>query len=108
MYIIATISKNSYAAEKIEEILRAGADVLRYNFSHGTPQDLEAKIGTARGVMRSETPSDAVAAAPQYAELLDAGAAGFFAKLWAAIRGIGPSQPTNQANSGTERVGQRR
>ncbi|MEK6800051.1 MAG: Ig-like domain-containing protein, partial [Planctomycetota bacterium] len=60
------------------------------------------------GVMRSETPSDAVAAAPQYAELLDAGAAGFFAKLWAAIRGIGPSQPTNQANSGTERVGQRR
>lgn len=51
MKIIATISKYSYGADKIEEIIRAGAEVLRYNFSHGTPEELEQKIRTARYVI---------------------------------------------------------
>jgi pyruvate kinase len=53
MYIVATISKNSYSAEKIEEILRAGATVLRYNFSHGSPAEMKEKIDVARGVIKS-------------------------------------------------------
>ncbi|MFA6098980.1 MAG: pyruvate kinase [Patescibacteria group bacterium] len=51
MYIVATISKNSYPAEKIEEILKAGATMLRFNFSHGTPQDQAGHIQTARTVI---------------------------------------------------------
>ncbi len=51
MYIVATISKNSYTAEKIEDILTAGAHVLRYNFSHGTPEEVAQKIQTARDVI---------------------------------------------------------
>ncbi len=51
MEIVATISKNSFGADKIEEILLAGATVLRYNFSHGTPQEMKTKISTAREVI---------------------------------------------------------
>lgn len=51
-YIIATISKNSYPADKIREIILAGANVLRFNFSHGTPEDITAKIAVARKVIK--------------------------------------------------------
>ncbi|MFA6254773.1 MAG: pyruvate kinase [Patescibacteria group bacterium] len=51
MYIIATISKSSYPANKIEEIITAGATVLRYNFAHGSPQELKTKIDIARPVI---------------------------------------------------------
>lgn len=51
MYIVSTISKNSYTADKIEEILRAGSHVLRYNFSHGTPGEMLEKISVARKVI---------------------------------------------------------
>lgn len=51
MLIVATISKNSYSAEKIREILLAGADVLRYNFSHGTPEEMALKVRTAQEVI---------------------------------------------------------
>jgi len=51
MYIIATISKNSYAPEKVEEIIRAGAEVLRYNFSHGSPAEVAEKIMIGRSVI---------------------------------------------------------
>ncbi len=51
MYIVATISKNSYAPEKIEEIILAGATVLRYNFSHGTPEEMADKINVARKII---------------------------------------------------------
>ena len=50
MYIVATISKN-HPADKVEEILRAGATVLRYNFSHGTPEEVQQKIAVARQVI---------------------------------------------------------
>jgi pyruvate kinase len=52
MYIVATISKNSYSAEKIEEILKAGATVLRYNFSHGTPEEMVEKVTIAQNVIK--------------------------------------------------------
>lgn len=52
MYIVATISKNSYPAEKIEGILREGARVLRFNFSHGTPNEMAERIGIAREVIK--------------------------------------------------------
>lgn len=52
MFIVATISKNSYASDKIEEILRAGATILRYNFSHGTPEQMQERIADARKVIR--------------------------------------------------------
>jgi pyruvate kinase len=51
MYIVATISKNSYAPEKVREIIVAGATVLRFNFSHGTPEEVAEKIFTARKVI---------------------------------------------------------
>ncbi len=51
MYIVATISKNSYSADKVREIITAGAEVLRYNFSHGSPSEVKEKIGIARKVI---------------------------------------------------------
>jgi len=51
MFIVATISKSSYTADKIEEIIRAGATVLRYNFSHGTPAEMTEKISVAKSVI---------------------------------------------------------
>ncbi len=51
MYIVATISKNSYPAPKIREIIEAGAKVLRFNFSHGTPEEVALKIAVAREVI---------------------------------------------------------
>ncbi len=51
MIIVATISKNSYAPEKIKEIIIAGADFLRFNFSHGTPKENVKKIQIARQVI---------------------------------------------------------
>lgn len=52
MFIVATISKNSYSADKIEEIIRAGASILRFNFSHGTPLEVQAKVMVARDVIK--------------------------------------------------------
>lgn len=51
LYVVATISKNSYSADKIEEILLAGANVLRFNFSHGTPAEMRDKLAVAREVI---------------------------------------------------------
>lgn len=51
MFIVATISKSSYTADKVEEIIRAGATVLRYNFSHGTPAEMAEKIALAKSVI---------------------------------------------------------
>ncbi|MBI4836121.1 MAG: hypothetical protein HY817_02580 [Candidatus Abawacabacteria bacterium] len=51
MFIVATISKNSYSPEKIAEIIQAGATVLRFNFSHGTPEEMHAKVQIAQAVI---------------------------------------------------------
>ncbi len=52
MFIVATISINSYTEDKILEIIQNGADVLRYNFSHGTPQEMSQKISVAKQAIR--------------------------------------------------------
>lgn len=51
MLIIATISKASFAPDKIKEIILAGADVLRYNFSHGTKKEMKERIDLARKII---------------------------------------------------------
>jgi pyruvate kinase len=58
MLIIATISKNSYAPAKIEEIITAGATILRFNFSHGSPAEMEEHIKVAREVITRLKRSD--------------------------------------------------
>ncbi len=59
--IVATLGPASSAPEVIERLFRAGADVFRLNFSHGTHEDhaariaairaLEAKIGRPIGIL---------------------------------------------------------
>ncbi|MFA6322671.1 MAG: pyruvate kinase [Candidatus Buchananbacteria bacterium] len=51
MFIVATISKNSYSAEKVKEIILAGATVLRYNFSHGSPEEMIERVKIAQTVI---------------------------------------------------------
>ena len=51
MFIVATISKNSYAPEKIREIILAGASILRFNFAHGTPEQMFEHIQIAKTVI---------------------------------------------------------
>ncbi len=60
MFIVATISKNSYEKEKIKEILEAGATVLRYNFSHGTPIEMQEKVKKAKEVIEELNLEDTV------------------------------------------------
>ena len=59
MYIVATISKNSYTKPKVQEIVQAGAKMLRYNFSHNNPESIKKLIQDARDVIH-ETGSDDV------------------------------------------------
>ncbi len=51
MFIVATISKNSYEPEKIKEIIEAGASILRFNFSHGTPDEMISRVKVAKKVI---------------------------------------------------------
>ena len=51
MEIIATVSLKSFPAEKVREIINAGATILRYNLSHGMPEENREKLRTAREVM---------------------------------------------------------
>ncbi len=48
--IIATLGPASSSAEVIERLFRAGADVFRLNFSHGTHEDHAARIATIRAL----------------------------------------------------------
>ncbi len=48
--IVATLGPASSSAEVIERLFRAGADVFRLNFSHGTHEDHAARIATIRGI----------------------------------------------------------
>ncbi len=59
--IIATLGPASNTEEKIEQLARAGADVFRMNFSHGTHEEhaavhrairkVEAKLGTSIAIL---------------------------------------------------------
>ncbi len=48
--IIATLGPASSSAEMIERLHRAGADIFRLNFSHGSHEDHAARIATIRAV----------------------------------------------------------
>lgn len=50
--IIATLGPASSTFEVIERLYRAGADVFRLNFSHGSHEDHAARIATIREVER--------------------------------------------------------
>lgn len=46
--IVATLGPATDAAGVLEEVIRAGADVVRVNFSHGTPDDHARRVAAAR------------------------------------------------------------
>ncbi len=46
--IVATIGPASRSTETMEELIRAGADVFRLNFSHGSPADHTENVSMAR------------------------------------------------------------
>ncbi|MBI2485151.1 hypothetical protein HYW18_03325 [Candidatus Uhrbacteria bacterium] len=51
MEIIATVSRKTFARDKVREIVDAGATILRYNLSHGEPEENRGKLCTAREVI---------------------------------------------------------
>jgi pyruvate kinase len=46
--IVATIGPATRSVETMAELIRAGADVLRLNFSHGTRDEHAANVAMAR------------------------------------------------------------
>ena len=48
--IVATLGPATDSPELLEAVLRAGVDVARVNFSHGTPDEHLARV--ARSVVR--------------------------------------------------------
>jgi pyruvate kinase len=51
--IVATLGPSSSSPEMIERLFRAGADVFRLNFSHGSHDDHAARIATVRALEAS-------------------------------------------------------
>ncbi|MBM3557288.1 MAG: pyruvate kinase, partial [Alphaproteobacteria bacterium] len=48
--IVATLGPSSSQPEQIGALFQAGADVFRLNFSHGTPEDHEARVAAIRSI----------------------------------------------------------
>ena len=48
--IVATLGPSSSSPERIAELIKAGADVFRLNFSHGSHEDHAERFGTVRAV----------------------------------------------------------
>ena len=46
--IVATLGPSSATEARIDELINAGVDVFRLNFSHGTPDDHRARLKTIR------------------------------------------------------------
>lgn len=51
--IVATLGPSSSSLEKIEELFKAGADVFRLNFSHGSHEDHEERVRMIREVEKN-------------------------------------------------------
>ena len=47
--ILATLGPATDAPGVLDDLVRAGVNVVRLNFSHGTPADHEARINAVRG-----------------------------------------------------------
>lgn len=58
--IVATLGPASQTAEILDRMLAAGVDVVRLNFSHGTPQEHMARLETVRRVATARGTSVAV------------------------------------------------
>ncbi|HMQ22677.1 MAG TPA: pyruvate kinase, partial [Planctomycetota bacterium] len=52
--IVATLGPASRSLAMIRELIRAGADVFRINFSHGLPSEHSATIREVRRAARLE------------------------------------------------------
>ena len=52
--IVATLGPASTSRETIEALYKAGADVLRLNFSHGTHEDHQRRLEIIRGRVLSQ------------------------------------------------------
>jgi len=50
--IVATLGPATNSAEQLDAILRAGVDVARINFSHGTAEEHLARIAQFREAAR--------------------------------------------------------
>lgn len=50
--IIATLGPASESPEVLEKLIRAGADVVRLNFSHGTPEEHRARAERVRAIAK--------------------------------------------------------
>jgi len=50
--IVATLGPASLSEETLRELVRAGVDVFRLNFSHGTPEEHRQTIGLIRRICR--------------------------------------------------------
>ena len=50
--IIATLGPASESPEVLERLIRAGADVVRLNFSHGTPDEHRARANLVRSISK--------------------------------------------------------
>jgi pyruvate kinase len=51
--IVATLGPSSSSPEMIERLFRAGADVFRLNFSHGSHEDHAARVAIVRALEKS-------------------------------------------------------
>ena len=51
--ILATLGPASSTAERIETLFRAGVDVFRLNFSHGSHEDHRARLETIRALEKT-------------------------------------------------------
>ncbi|MDO8631190.1 MAG: hypothetical protein Q7R41_11920, partial [Phycisphaerales bacterium] len=58
--------------------------------------------------LNAETRTATAVEAPDYSALFEPAAAGFFTKLWAAMRGMGPARSSEQANAESERTARKR
>jgi pyruvate kinase len=60
--IVATIGPSSSDAHTMEQLVSAGIDVVRINFSHGTAEDHQKRIDLLQHAMRSQGRTVAVMA----------------------------------------------
>ena len=63
--IVATLGPASSSPEVLSQMIRAGVDVVRLNFSHGTAQDHIARAKMVRDEPWFEGPGWNVAGAPR-------------------------------------------
>ena len=69
--IVATLGPASTSRETIEALFKAGADVFRLNFSHGTHEDHQRRLELIRVDREGRGPADRRAARSAGSETAD-------------------------------------